>query len=265
VLCVALVNATPADHSPLAGQLAGAGVLARIAAALQVQLQQHVAPVWPYATGAIVREASGPSDVGASETPATITPTLADAPGDIAYHDNEDDGIPDEFLGLDTCNTLDDVTEAISHENAEVCGDPPCNVWITVPAGLAAYPQGVSAGQQIAQELSDPVQDRSYPIDLGDGGPPVMVSDFCYPAYFDTSLTGPTTYGEDKCGLPRIEPFQRSSGGYQLVRNADGSGETQAMGKIHPRKLDRAKQPSSRLHRRGVRPDPDRTGPLPAA
>lgn len=271
MFCLALLNEVPPDHSPLAEQLASAGVLGRIAAALQLQLQQHIAPVWPYAQGAQVRDASAdPSSVSSTETPATITPSLEDAPGAEAYHDDESDGQPDIFLGLDTVSDVDGATEALSHEGGEVCGDPECNGWTTVPSGLASYPTGVSPGQQIATEVCNPVQDRSYPVDLGDGGAPVMVSDFCYPAYFDTTLTGPTTYGEDKCGLPRVEPFQRSAGGYHLVRNADGSGEAQAFGDCP--KADRIRAgkhaPGSRPARRGApvkAHDPEATGPLPAA
>lgn len=251
MISIALLNTVPFDHSALAAQLTPPA-LARIAAALQIQAQQHVAQYWPNASGAKVRTISDSSELQPTDSPAYIVPTLDDAPGAEAYHDDAGTD-PDSFLALDTVSDVADVTTAQSHENCEIFGDPECNLWKTVPAELPAYPKGVIAGQQIALEISDPVQDRSYAIDLKDGGPVVMVSDFCLPAYFDTSMTGPTTYCEAAGLAPRIEPFQRSAGGYQLVRNADGSGETQAFGRISPAKLVKARHPKSRLARRGIK------------
>lgn len=242
MLCVVLLNEVDPSHSPLAAQLT-ADWLARAAAALQTQLQRDVAPVWPYAQGAVVRVGSGPSDLGAMETPMRITPTL-DVPDAVAYHDDAN-GYPDEFLGLDTCNALADVTSAIGHENDEVCGDPNCDQWVAVPSGLV-LPQGLVAGMQIAKETSDPLQDRSYEIDG------IPVSDFVYPAYFDVSISGPTSYGEAQGG-PRLEPFARTSGGYQIARQGDGSGETQFFGYMPEHKKKRARHHRSRQFRRGLR------------
>ena len=254
-LCIVLIAQLDNDTSPLAAEITPE-FLTRSAAAFQIQLNRDVAPAWPYAVGAVVRAGSGPNDVGTGETPATVVPTLDNAPGAVAYHDDETpDGQPDEFLALDQCGGPNDVTLAQSHENNEVCSDPECNVWATVPAGLPSYPSGVSAGMQIALENADPVQDRTYPVDPGDGGPPVMCSDFCLPAYFDVAATGPTTQGEALGLLPRIDPFQRSPGGYQIARNADGSGETQVFGTSV--KADRLRaglhHANSRAARRGIK------------
>ena len=242
MLCVVLLNEVPADHSDLAAQLT-ADWLARAAAALQTQLQRDVAPMWPYAKDAVVRVGAGPSDLGATETPCRVMTTL-DVPDAIAYHDDAN-GYPDEFLGLDTCNGLPDVTSAISHENDEVSGDPNCDQWVTIPSGLV-LPQGLVAGMQIAFEVSDPLQDRSYEIDG------ISVSDFVYPAYFDPTLSGPTSYGEAQGGL-RLEPFARTSGGYQIARQGDGSGETQFFGYMPEHKKKRARHHRSRQFRRGLR------------
>lgn len=235
--CLALLNETPASHSPLAAELTAAW-LAQIAAALQTQLREHIAPVWSYATDAVCRVCAGPTDLGLGEVPMRYLPELPDAPGAIAYHDDAG-GYPDEFLGLDTCSGLDEVGSATSHENAEVCGDPNCDQW-------AAITSGPMTGKELAYELCDPLQDRSYRV----GG--MLVSDFVYPAYFDPGLKGPTSYGEDKLGSPRLEPFARTSGGYQIVRNADGTGETQVFGAIPPLRYRRAHHASSRLAKRGI-------------
>jgi len=263
MLCVVLLNGVPADHSPLAAQLTP-DWLARAAAGLQKQLREHVAPAWPYAQGAVVRVGANADDVADSETPCFIVADLDD-PGAEAYHDDEGNGQPDEYMGLDTMSTLDDLTGALSHENDEVCADPECDQWVTVPTGID-LPRGLTPGMQIAKEPCDPLQDRSYPIDLGDGGAPIMVSDFVLPAYFDLSITGPTSYGEAACGYTRLAPFDRTSGGYQLARNADGSGETQVFGYMPPAKRMKGKHRSSRIYRRGLRitsTNPPRTSTPP--
>lgn len=250
MLCVVLLNEVPADHSPLAAQLTP-DWLARAAAGLQKQLREHVAPAWPYAQGAVVRVDTDPNNVGDAETPCLIVATLDD-PDTEAFHANENDGQPDEYMGLDTVSTVNEVTGAIGHENAEVCGDPECDQWVTVPDGID-LPNGLTPNAQIAREICDPLQDRTYPIDLGDGGPPIIVPDFVLPAYFDLSLSGPTSYCETALGAPRIAPFGRTSGGYQLARNADGSGETQVFGYMPPHRRMKARHPSSRTYRRGLR------------
>lgn len=245
MISVVLINNVPASASALAAQLTPEW-LARCARALEIQLTQHLAPSWPYAVGSAVRVGAGPSDLQLTDTPCNIIPSANDGGQEEAWHADELDGTPDSFLALDECRTLDDATEGLSHEQCEIIGNPWCSDFVTVPSGLT-LPAGVAAGQQVAHEISDPVQDRSYPVDLGDGQPPILVSDFVLPAYFDTSVSGPTTYGEAVCGLPRVEPFSRTSGGYQIVRNADGSGETQAFG-AQPR-WARSKRRRSRARR----------------
>ena len=241
-LCVVLLLEVPAAHSPIAAQLTPEW-LREAAVSLQAQLQWDVAPVWPYAKDATVRVGSGPDDLGPGEIPARILATLPEAPGAIAYHDVDSDA-PDVFLGLDDCQTPDDVTSALSHEFCETSADPDCNLWVTVPDGIP-LPDGLVAGQQIAQENADPLQDRSYPING------FAMSDFCYPAYFGTA-PGPTSYGEAKGG-PRLEPFDHTPLGYLLVRNGDGRGETQLTGKMHAARQKRARMVGSRPSRRGWR------------
>lgn len=254
MLCVVLLNEVPADHSDLAAQITP-DWLARAAAGLQKQLREHVAPAWPYAQDAVVRVGSGAADVGDAETPCFIVANLDD-PGAVAEHSDQADGQPDEYMGIDTVATLDDITGAISHENGEVSGDPGCDQWVTVPDGIDLPSGLLKTGMQIAHEVSDPIQDRTYTIDLGDGGSPIVVADFVLPPYFDLTLSGPTSYGEAACGYARIAPFGRTSGGYQLARNSDGTGETQVFGYMPPHKRMKAKHPSARTYRRGLRVAP---------
>lgn len=254
MLCVVLLNEVPADHSDLAAQLTP-DWLARAAAGLQKQLREHVAPAWPYAQDAVVRVGANATDFGDAETPCHIVATLDD-PEAEAFHADEDDGQPDEYMGIDTVATTDDITGAIGHENDEVCGDPECDQWVTVPDGIDLPSGLLTSGMQIAREICDPLQDRTYPIDLGDGGPPIIVPDFVLPPYFSVALSGPTSYGEAACGYARLAPFGRTSGGYQLARNGDGSGETQVFGYMPPHRRMKAKHRSSRTYRRGLRIGP---------
>src|ERR1700678_954997 len=120
-----ILNEVDPAHSALASQLAPQW-LAKCAAALQLQLCQDVAPYWPYGANAVVRVGSGLDDLGATEIPVRILANLPEAPGAIAYHDDTN-GAPDAFLGLDTCSALGDVSEALSHELCETCGDPNCD------------------------------------------------------------------------------------------------------------------------------------------
>ena len=236
--CIVLLCEVPASHSPLAAQLTPEW-LAACAAALETQLTRDVAPVWPWAEGARVRVGSGPDDLGPQEIPARILATLPDAPGAIAYHD-DDSGAPDVFLGLDDCETLADVSSALSHEFCEMSADPNCDQWVTVPSGTA-LPDGITAGQQIAMEVCDPLQDRVTMI--GD----VTLSDWCLPAYFGLGATpdGPTSFTGQA-----LAPFGRTFGGYQLARNADGSGEAQVAGSMTAARQKRAKMVGSRPERR---------------
>lgn len=248
--CFVVVNECDPASSPLAAQITQA-FLARAASAFQTQLRDHVAPHWPLAAGATFRVGTGASDVGTGEIPDAIVANDPSAPGAMAYHYDTPDGVPDAYSMVDTMSGLGDLTEAMSHEHAEIVGDPNCDQYATVPKGIP-LPSGIRAGMQVAREIGDPLQDRSYPIDLGDGLPPIVVSDFALPAYFDVELAGPTSYGEAMGWSPRVLPFGRTPGGYQIARNADGSGETQVFGCVPDWKLARARRGRGRWARRGL-------------
>lgn len=218
-LRLALLNLAPAGSSALAAQISDAW-MTRLAMALQIQLDQHIAPHWPGAVGANVR-ACVPEQLQPGESPFQFLPSLPDQPGDIAYH-YDANGLPDAFEALDTVATLDDVSLAASHEGGEITGDPNCDQWVPRPDG-----------KQQAVEVCDPVQARKYGIDLGDGLPPIQVSDFVLPSYFGKGET-PTTYLEIIGQGEHIEPLGIAQGGYALVRNGDGSGETQVYGTMTP-------------------------------
>src|SRR5580700_8648281 len=170
-----------AKTSPLVGQVTAAW-LTRCAAACDTQLTGDVAPEWGEVIGG-VRVGSGPTDVQPGEMVFSIVDSLPDAPGAIAFHDVAGGDVPVAFLALSTCSDLNDVSTAISHELCETVGDPACNLWADD-----------TAGAEWALELCDAVESNSYAVDLEDGQPPIMVSDWLLPAFFAPGAVGPYSF-----------------------------------------------------------------------
>jgi hypothetical protein len=230
-LSFVLVN--EATSSPLSPQVTPEW-LATVASAVSLQLDRDFAPEWggSYA----VRVASTPQDIVPGEVVFAIVDVLPDAPGAIAYHDVNGTAVPVAFLALSTCNTLDDVSTAISHEVCETGGDAECNLWADA-----------SQGQEFANETCDAVESTSYDIDG------VRVSDFVLRSFFAPNGQAPYSQVQATGGPGPSGPFQTFSGGYQIVRSS-GTGETQVQGEIISKhKLAKARHFSGRVWRRGVR------------
>lgn len=203
-----------ATSAPLAGQIS-IPWLERVAAACAMQLDEDVSSYYgggPYGC----RIGANAQDVQPGEMVFAIVDSLPDAPGAIAYHDVTGADVPVAFLALSTCNALDDVSTAISHELCETAGDLACNLWAD------------DGAHEWARELCDAVESNLYPVDLGDGQPPVHVSDFLLPAFFATGAPAPYTHmqAQDMAGSYPSAPFATAAGGYQIQR-ASGTGETQ--------------------------------------
>jgi hypothetical protein len=226
------------SKSPLASQVTAAW-LTRCAAACTVQLNRDVAPEWGGAYR--VRAGASVTDIAAGEIVFALVDELAAAPGDVAYHDVDGKDAPVAFLALTTCSTLDDVSTAISHELCETAGDPACNLWVDD-----------GKGSEWARELCDAVESTSYPVDLNDGQPPILVSDFLLQAFFGPFAPAPYSFR-----AAPVLPFQTAAGGYQIKRAA-GLGETQVQAHSASRRglkvLGGAHHWSSRPARRGMAP-----------
>lgn len=211
--CVIIMEATT---SPLVAQVTPA-YLARVAAACAAQLANDVRPIWggpPFGT----RVGASPQDVQVGEMVFSIVDSLPDAPGAIAYHDVAGGDVPVAFLALSTCNSLTDVSTAISHELCETMGDAACDLWADD-----------GAGHEWARELCDAVESNSYAVDLEDGQPPIMVSDWLLPAFFAPGGVAPFSFMAtmpSPTGNAPAGPFQVAAGGYQIQRQS-GGGETQ--------------------------------------
>jgi hypothetical protein len=232
-LCFALFT-EPDLAGPLATQIT-AEWLARCAKAINIQLERDVWSYWPAASRSYMRVASSPGGVAPGEIAFAILSSLPDAPGAVAYHDINGDAVPAAFLGLDTCNSLDDVSIAISHEVIETVGDPNVNLWAD---------DGI--GSEWALELCDAVESNSYSIDLSDGQPPIRVSDFLLPSFFVSLGRPPYNF---LASQGPSAPFVTASGGYQIKRSA-GGGETEVTGEIPSDKTKRKMHWSSRTSRR---------------
>ena len=218
--CAVLIMA--ATTSPLVSQLTPAW-LARCAQAATTQLSRDAAKYWGTAIDGC-RVGSGPTDVQAGELAFTIVDEDADAPGAVAFHDVQGNAVPFAVLILSTCNTLDDVSTAITHELLEANGDLDCNAWCDD-----------GQGHEWARETCDAVESNAYPIDLGDGQPPIAASDFVLPSFFAQGGQAPFNFCATLSPIADVAapsaPFATASGGYQIERDSGGN-EQQVQGAL---------------------------------
>jgi hypothetical protein len=231
MLCVVLVM--EATQSPLVSSVVSSW-LEGCAAACQLQLTRDVAPVY----GGTYAVRAG-ADIQAGEMVFAIVDSLPDAPGAIAYHDVTGADVPVAYLALSTCNTLNDVSSAISHELCETAGDSACDLWADD-----------GQGHEWARELCDAVESNFY---LVNG---FAVSDFLLPGFFAPSDPGPYSFCQANPSASNVMgickgPFQTAGGGYQIQRDS-GTHETQITGKVRPMRAAKAAHWSSRVTRRGV-------------
>jgi hypothetical protein len=210
-------------------------------------MNRDFAPEWGGSYS--VRVAASSQDIVPGEVVFAIVDVLPDAPGAIAYHDVDGTAVPVAFLALSTCNTLDDVSTAISHEVCETGADAECNLWADSAQGQEMAREACDAVESTNYAVSafTPVASQSYDI----GG--IKVSDFVLLSFFAPNGQAPYSFVQANGGPGPAAPFQTSQGGYQIVRNS-GTGETQVQGEIISKhKLAKARHFSGRVWRRGVR------------
>ena len=231
MLCVVLIQ--EATTSPLVSQVTPAW-LATVSQACALQLTRDVAPI--YGGEYAVRVGTSSTDVQPGEMVFALLDALPDAPGAIAYHDVDGTAVPVAFLALSTCNTLDDVSTAISHELCETVGDAACDLWADD-----------GQGNEWARELCDAVESNSYTIAS------VAVSDFLLPAFFAAEAAGPYSFLQ-LTNVPSAyppAPFAVATGGYQLQRPTGGA-VSQVTGSVRPMRAAKVAHWSSRVSRRGA-------------
>jgi hypothetical protein len=190
--------------------------LLQIASAITVQLNRDVAPAWG---GTHLVRVSDPGAILPGEIAFAILDNLPDAPGAVAYHDVEGNGVPVAFAALAMCNAIltgsDSLSVAISHECCEAVGNPAVNEW--VDDGF---------GNEWCHELCDAVEAVTYSVDGVD------VSDFVLPSFFDHGATGPYSH-QAATGMP----FATAPGGYQIQRTSGTNEHQSALESRAPRAL----------------------------
>lgn len=148
----------------------GGHSLADLVAALQIQVDQHFAPIW--GTPVKLTLANGPVAgkwwLGLFDT--------ADVAGALGYHDLTNDGLPlGKCFVKTTQDDGEDIGVTVSHELLEMLGDPAVN--------LVAFPT-VTNKDPVAYETADPVEQDTYQING------LNVSNFVYPEYFQDHMDG---------------------------------------------------------------------------
>jgi len=171
--------------------------VANIAAACNSQLANEVAAAWD-----IDHPLPVTTKKDADSYPFFFVDEIPEAPGALAYHYVQDDGVPAGKIGVKT--TLDakeSVESAASHEAVELQCDIFCATW--------SYSDKLQC--LVATEACDPVQGDSYTITVADGTK-VPVSNFVTPYYFTDN---PLKHPVDHLGTLK-DPFDIAAGGYQI-------------------------------------------------
>jgi hypothetical protein len=206
--------------------------LSAIASACQIQLNRDLAPE----TGGgpfLVRVSDG-KDLQPGEVAFAILPTLPNAPGAIAYHDVNGQGVPVAYDAITLSNSLtgpgNSLSVAISHELCETAGDPGCNRWADR-----------GDGTEVALEECDAVESQTY--DHGAASTPaqstgIYVSNFVLRSFWQPHAPPPYDFMTSRGiagGAGPSGPMQTAPAGggdYQIVRqtNPQSEGQVTAMG-----------------------------------
>jgi hypothetical protein len=239
-LNVVLIDETN-GATPASGEKLTPDLLDLASQILSIYMNLHVAPYW--GGQHICRAAKSSADVQSGEVPSVTKPTMAEAPGAIAYHTVDGYGIP---AMVDAITLSDDLfgpngwLSAQSHECAETIVDPGTNTL-----------RSDGSGRLYAQEACDPLEVQTYPITINadgtvrdvpnttpglaaDGSFTAYVANFVLDAYFTPGHEGPfdflTAQGKQPAGQQGpAGPFTlvpAGGGDYQIVET-DPQDESQ--------------------------------------
>lgn len=239
-LKVVLIDETN-GATPASGEKLSPALLDLASQVLSVYCNRDVAQYW--GGQHTCRAARSATDVQPGEVPSTTKPTMAEAPGAIAYHTVNGYGIP---AMVDAITLSDDLfgpngwLSAQSHECAETIADPGTNTL-----------RSDGRGRLYAQEACDPLEVQTYPITIkadgtvadvpnttpglaADGSFTAYVSNFVLDAYFTPNHQGPydflTAQGKQPAGQQGpAAPFTlvpAGGGDYQIVET-DPQDESQ--------------------------------------
>jgi hypothetical protein len=181
------------------------------------------------------------NDVGAAwniNKPQTVTTTpdqsaypffmvddIPEAPGALAYHFVQANGIPAGKIGVGTTLKAGElVSVATSHEAVELQCDIFCASW--------SYSNALKC--LVATEACDPVETETYKVKVPSGAS-IEVSNFVTPYYFTDDALGNAL---DQLGTLK-KTFEIAPGGYQI--RMKGGKITQKFGAEYPAALRKAK------------------------
>jgi hypothetical protein len=187
--------------------------------AMQVYVDQHVAPVWGTPAKLIK------SEDYVKDAWAMVFLDNADQPRSLAYHNVTPEGLPQSKVFVRTILEADPpqlVSVSASHELVEMLVDPAINIMTTGPDLQTSYahenpdPKDDVTLYESADELTfyayesaDPVEDLTFKVNNVD------MSDFVYPAYFE-GFRKPGSAKFDHMNKVK-RPFQILAGGYQSI------------------------------------------------
>jgi hypothetical protein len=220
--------------------LADADVTAAVAA-LQKQVTNDFRPVW--ATDAeliITPKGTQPS----SGSWWLVLLDDSDQANALGYHDLTTEGLPiGKVFAASDLKAGTSWTVTASHELLEMLGDPNINLTVFVQ-------NNNTAGILYAYEVCDACEDDSFGYSIDN----ILVSDFVYPAWFESFHTESSTQFDR---LNKIQnPLQLLAGGYIGTFNlTSGNGWQQTTAEKHPTNLRNRGTVGTRRERRNIARD----------
>lgn len=216
--------------------------VAQAVPALQAQVSKDFAPVW----GVDAEVTFVPGDQGPTGSWWLVILENSDQPGALGYHDLTSEGLPmgKVFAGTDIQNGLQ-WTVTASHELLEMLADPDIDLTVFV------QPDD-KTGRIYAYEVCDACEADNYAYAING----TKVSDFVYPAWFESSRAAGSTQFDH--GDQIHKPFDLLPGGYIGIFDLTaGTGWTQLTAShgrhAHGTRPERARVGSRRERRRTPR------------
>jgi hypothetical protein len=167
--------------------------------ALQAQVTNDFAPVWGVdAQLTLVPEGGNPKP----NTWWLVILDTSDQAGALGYHDLTQEGLPlGKVFAQSDLDAGTSWTVTASHELLEMLVDPDINLTVFVQPSA-------TAGTLYAYEVCDACEADGYGYTIGK----TLVSDFVYPAWFESFRTPHSTKFDRQGKI--TQPFQLLSGGY---------------------------------------------------
>ena len=209
-----------------------------VVAALQQQVTSDFRPVW--GTDAVLTMVPQNSQPPAGTWWLVILDD-SDQAGALGYHDLTPEGLPiGKIFAASDLKAGTSWSVTASHELLEMLADPNINLTVFVQ-------NANTTGMLYAYEVCDACEDDSFGYQINN----ILVSDFVYPAWFESfRAQGSTQFDR---GNQIQDPLQLLAGGYIGIFNVtEGSGWQQQTAEKHPTNLRHRGHVGSRRERRSV-------------